>query len=171
MRRIVLSYVRIIDTISTWTEKIGCFLILPMIGVVFYEVISRRFFHTPTIWAMDVLTMLFGVYIIWSGAPSVLAKAQVCMDAISGRWRPRTRACVDAVTFTLSLSFCFLLAWETTKYAIESWQVREISNSILAHPLYHWRTVLAVGTWLLFLQLISEIIKNAWLAATGEELK
>ena len=49
MRRIVLSYVRIIDTISTWTEKIGCFLILPMIGVVFYEVISRRFFHSPTI--------------------------------------------------------------------------------------------------------------------------
>ena len=84
---------------------------------------------------------------------------------------PRTRACVDAVTFTLSLSFCFILAWETTTYAIESWQVREISNSILAHPLYHWRTLLAVGTWLLFLQFISEIIKNAWLAATGEELK
>ena len=105
MKRIALGYVRSIDAISAWTEKIGCFLILPMIGVVFYEVISRRFFQSPTIWAMDVLTMLFGAYIIWSGAPSVLAKSQVCMDAISGRWRPRTKACVDAITFTLTLSF------------------------------------------------------------------
>lgn len=171
MKRIALCYVRSIDAISAWTEKIGCFLILPMIGVVFYEVISRRFFQSPTIWAMDVLTMLFGVYIIWSGAPSVLAKSQVCMDAISGRWRPRTKACVDAITFTLTLSFCIILAWQTTLYAIESWQVREVSNTILAHPLYHWRALLAVGTWLLFLQFTSEIVKNAWLAVTGEELK
>lgn len=171
MKRIALGYVRSIDALSSWTEKIGCYLILPMIGAVFYEVISRRFFQTPTIWAMDALTMMFGVYIIWSGAPSVLAKAQVCMDAICGRWRPRTRACVDAFTFTLSLSFCIILAWQTTLYAIESWQVREISNTILAQPLYHWRAVLAMGTWLLLLQVTSEIVKNAWLALTGEELK
>ncbi len=171
MKRIALGYVRTIDAISSWTEKIGCFLILPMIGVVFYEVISRRFFQSPTIWAMDVLTMLFGLYIIWSGAPSVLSKAQVCMDAICGRWKPRTRACVDAATFTLTLSFCIILAMQATLYAIESWEVREISNTILAHPLYHWRAALALGTWLLLLQFISEIIKNAWLAITGEELK
>ena len=171
MKRIALGYVHIIDTISTWTEKIGCYLILPMIAVVFYEVISRRFFHSPTIWAMDVLTMLFGLYIIWSGAPSVLSKSQVCMDAISGKWKPRTKACVDTVTFTLSLSFCFILAWQTTTYAMESWKVREISSTLLAQPLYHWRALLALGTWLLFLQFVSEIIKSAWLAATGEELK
>lgn len=171
MKCIVLGYVRTIDTISAWVDKLGCFLILPMIGVVFYEVISRRFFQSPTIWAMDVLTMLFGLYIIWSGAPSVLYRAQVCMDAICGRWRPRTRAGVDAFTLGLTLSFCFILAWQTTIYAIDSWEVKEISNSILAHPLYHWRALLAVGTWLLFLQVISEIIKNAWLAITGEALQ
>ena len=170
MKPIILGYVRFIDAISDWTERIGSFLILPMIGVVFYEVISRRFFGSPTIWAMDALGMMFGVYIIWSGAPSVLHKAQVCMDAISGRWKPRTKAWVDAAAYTLTLSFCIILAQQTTLYAIESWEVREVSNTVLSHPLYHWRTVLALGTWLLLLQFISEIAKYLWFALKGEEM-
>ena len=170
MKRIALCYVRSIDAISAWTEKIGCFLILPMIGVVFYEVISRRFFQSPTIWAMDVLTMLFGAYIIWSGAPSVLAKSQVCMDALYNMWKPRTKAIVNSFTYSLAMVFCTVLAWQATKYAIQSCQTKELANTILSQPLYHWRVFLAAGTWLLFLQMTSELLKNYWHAVTGEAL-
>ena len=171
MKRIVLSYVRSIDAISTWTEKIGCFLILPMIGVVFYEVISRRFFHSPTIWAMDVLTMLFGVYIIWSGGPSLLAKAQVRMDAFYNRWRPRTQAIMDSLTFICGFLFCAVLFWKATGYAIDSWMRHEVSNTPLGQPLYHLRIIVAMGTGILLLQHLSDFVKNLWFAITGEELK
>lgn len=170
MKQFLIRLTWLIDSISRWTERVGSYLILPMIGVVFYEVISRRFFNAPTTWSMDITGMLFGVYIVWSGGPSVLSKSQVCMDALCGKWKPRTRAIVDAFTFTLAMSFCFVLVWQTTKYAIEAVQVRELANTIIRQPLYHWRVILAAGTWLLALQFGSELIKNCWMAITGEPL-
>lgn len=170
MKQFILRCVKIIDTMSTWTERIGRYLVLPMIGVVCYEVVVRRFFNAPTTWAMDILGMLFGVFIIWSGGPSVLAKSQVCMDALYNMWRPRTQAIVNSFTYSLSMSFCVVLAWQASKYAIQSCQTKELANTILSQPLYHWRVFLAAGTWLLFLQMLSELLKNYWHAITGEAL-
>ena len=170
MKQFILVCVKTIDAMSRWTENIGRYLILPMIGVVCYEVVVRRFFNAPTTWAMDILGMLFGVFIIWSGGPSVLAKSQVCMDAVYNMWKPRTKAIVNSFTYTLAMSFCTVLAWQATKYAIQSWQTKELANTILSQPLYHWRIFLAAGTWLLFLQMTSELLKNYWHAATGEAL-
>ena len=170
MKQVLIKITWVIDSLSRWTERIGSYLILPMIGVVFWEVISRRFFNSPTVWSMDILGMLFGVYIVWSGGPSVLAKSQVCMDALVGKWSPRSRAIVDCVTYTLTLTFCFVLVWQTTLDAMKSWEVRELANNIIRQPLYHWRAMLAAGTWLLSLQFCSELIKNYWLAFTGETL-
>ena len=149
MKQFILTCVKAIDAMSRWTENIGRYLILPMIGVVCYEVVVRRFFNAPTTWAMDILGMLFGVFIIWSGGPSVLAKSQVCMDAVYNMWKPRTKAIVNSFTYTLAMSFCTVLAWQATKYAIQSWQTKELANTILSQPLYHWRIFLAAGTWLL----------------------
>ena len=106
----------------------------------------------------------------WSGAPSVLAKSQVCMDAVYNMWKPRTKAIVNSFTYTLAMSFCTVLAWQASKYAIQSWQTKELANTILSQPLYHWRVFLAAGTWLLFLQVSSELLKNYWHAFTGEAL-
>ena len=170
MKRLILTCVKTIDGMSRWTEHIGRYLILPMIGVVCYEVVVRRFFNAPTTWAMDILGMLFGVFIIWSGGPSVLARSQVCMDALYNMWKPRTKAIVNSITYTLSMSFCIVLAWQASKYAIQSWQTKELANTILSQPLYHWRVFLAAGTWLLFLQVSSELLKNYWHAFTGEAL-
>ncbi len=138
--------------------------------MVSYEAFSRYFFDNPTVWAMELSTLVFGVYMIWSMAPSILNKGQVAMDAFYNKWPPRTRAIVDSATFVLVLIFCLTVFYEAAYYAVESWQASERSRSLLQEPLYHWRAILALGAFIFLLQALSSFIKNIWLAVTGENL-
>ena len=109
MKKLALVFVTTVDRINRFVGDYVGYLILPMIFVICWELISRKFFNKPTIWAMEVTWMLFAVYIIWSGAPSLLAKAQVRMDAIYNRWKPRTQAIMDSLTFVCGFVFCAVL--------------------------------------------------------------
>jgi TRAP-type mannitol/chloroaromatic compound transport system permease small subunit len=48
------------DWISEWTGRIFVWLIIPLTVLVVYEVISRRVFNAPHIWATEVTNYIYG---------------------------------------------------------------------------------------------------------------
>ncbi len=170
MKKLALTLVNSIDRMNRFVGGYVGYLLFPMIFMVCWELISRKFFNKPTPWAMEMTWMIFAVYIIWSGGPSLLAKAQVRMDSLYNKWKPRTQACIDMATFVCGLLFCAALTYKAFDNAFASWNVREMSNTPFGQPLYHLRMVVAVGTVFLLLQTISDFIRNLWLVITGEEL-
>ena len=170
MKKLALVFVNVVDRLNRFIGDYVGYLMLPMIFVICWEVVSRKFFNKPTIWAMEMTWMIFAVYIIWSGGPSLLAKAQMRMDSLYNKWKPRTQACIDMATFVCGLLFCAALTYKAFDNAFASWSVREVSNTPFGQPLYHLRMVVAVGTVFLLLQTISDFIRNLWLVITGEEL-
>ena len=170
MKRLAWAFVSAVDRLNRFIGDYVGYLMLPMIFVICWELISRKFFNKPTIWAMEMTWMIFAVYIIWSGGPSLLAKAQMRMDSLYNKWKPRTQACIDMATFVCGLLFCAALTYKAFDNAFASWSVREVSNTPFGQPLYHLRMVVAVGTVFLLLQTISDFIRNLWLVITGEEL-
>lgn len=170
MKKLALVLVNSIDRMNRFVGGYVGYLLFPMIFMVCWELISRKFFNKPTPWAMEMTWMIFAVYIIWSGGPSLLAKAQVRMDSLYNKWKPRTQACIDMATFACGLLFCAALTYKAFDNAFASWSVREVSNTPFGQPLYHLRMVVAVGTVFLLLQTISDFIRNLWLVITGEEL-
>ena len=171
MKTFALSFVNTVDRLNRFIGDYVGYLMLPMIFVICWELVSRKFFNKPTIWAMEMTWMIFAVYIIWSGGPSLLAKAQVRMDALYNKWKPRTQAGIDMITFICGLIFCAVLSWKAIDNALISWNVREVSNTPFGQPLYHLRTIVAIGTLFLLLQTLSDFVKNLWMVITGEELK
>ena len=171
MQTFALSFVNTVDRLNRFIGDYVGYLMLPMIFVICWELISRKFFNKPTIWAMEMTWMIFAVYIIWSGGPSLLAKAQVRMDALYNKWKPRTQAALDIITFICGFIFCVVLSWKAIDNAIISWNVREVSNTPFGQPLYHLRTIVAIGTLFLLLQTLSDFVKNLWMVVTGEELR
>ena len=170
MKKIAQCCVRAIDSMTLWSGRFCSLLLVPIIVMVSYEAFSRYFFNKPTTWAMELSTLVFGAYMIWSMAPSILKKGQVAMDAFYNKWSPRTQATVDSITFVLVFIFCLTVFYEAAYYAVESWQMNEHSRSLLQEPLYHWRAILAVGALMFLLQSLSSFLKNIWLAVTGENL-
>ena len=49
-----------IDVFSHWTGKITCLLLIPVIVSMVYEVVARKLFVAPTMWAYDTSRMFCG---------------------------------------------------------------------------------------------------------------
>ena len=44
-----------IDKFSKWVGNIVCWILVPLIFAMTYEVFARKLFHAPTIWALSLI--------------------------------------------------------------------------------------------------------------------
>ncbi|SDP43562.1 TRAP transporter small permease subunit [Desulforhopalus singaporensis] len=169
MKNLLSRYIIMIDSLSKLSGSILSMLIFLMIFIVNYEVVARYFFNSPTSWSLEAATMTFGTYMIGGGAYAVISKAHVNMDIFYSKWSPRTMAIVDICTYPLVAFFFSVMCWKAFAYGIESFQIREHASSVWSPPLYQWKIVVAAGLILLWLQLLSDFLRNLLLIVTGEE--
>lgn len=165
--------VRLVATIDGINGGIGrmlATLVLLMGGIMLYEAVARYFFQSPTDWGYETSKMVFGFYMIWAAAHTLMYKEHVAMDLFYSRWTPRARACMDCFTFFFFLFCVSLLLYKVGADAAFSVSIRETSNSTLNQPLYHWRASFVIGIVLLALQGIALFIRNIWFALYGEAL-
>ena len=141
-------------------EKVGyytAFLSLPLIVVVAYEVVMRYLFNAPTVWAFEATTFIYGVHFMLGFAYTHKHNGHVAIDIFEARLphKPRTmmRLIVNLVLFMPTIGL--LSAWSVT-YAIDSWQNWERASTSWAPPLYPFKTIMAIGFVLLFLQGIAK---------------
>ena len=135
-----------------------------------YEVIARYLFNSPTNWALELTTMVFGTYLVGAGAWALYRGAHVKMDIFYNRWSKRTRAVVDAFTFPLTMLMLVIVFWKSMVYGVESVRCLEHSHTVWGPPVYHWKMTLPIATLLLILQGMADFIRNITLAITGKEL-
>ena len=171
MKRFLTATVRVLDNLSRWSGNILSLLIFVMIGIVLYEVIARYLFNSPTNWALEASTMVFGTYMVCGGAYALLYKEHVTMDIFYSRWSDRRKAIVDSCTFPLFIFFFGVMLWKATAYGIESVQMREHASTAWGQPLYHWKMTAVLGILLMVLQGCSDFIRNITFAITGEKFK
>lgn len=166
----MVKFIHFLDKINRMITDCTMWIIVPLVAIMLLDVILRYFFSSPTLWGVELSTMIFGVYMIYAGPCSILEKVQVGVDIFSSRWKPRTRAAVNCLTYAFTLSFFFVLIYTSVLYAAESWVMREISTSAWGQPIYHWKALIPIAFILTVLQTLSEFLRNLWLAVTGEEI-
>jgi TRAP-type mannitol/chloroaromatic compound transport system permease small subunit len=171
--RALVATVRFIDTVvGEWPARLVAWLVVALTLALVYEVVARYAFGAPTLWAFDVTYMVYGSHFMLGAAYALLHGAHIRTDIFYQRWSPRTRAIVDG---TLYLVFFFpgmiFFFWMGVQEAVHSWRILEASSaSPWRPPLYPFKTVLPLGLLLLLVQGVSEFLKSAWLARTGEAL-
>jgi TRAP-type mannitol/chloroaromatic compound transport system permease small subunit len=170
MRNTFSFIVKKIEWISLWSGKILSLLVLAMVGIILCEVVMRYFFNSPTNWAMESATMIFGVYMMGGGVYSLLVGGHVKMDILYDRWSKRKKAIVDILTFPLYLLFFSILLYLSTKYGLESLSMKEHSTTAWGPPIYPWKMLVPVIVLLMLGQGLANFIRNMFLAITGEEL-
>ena len=84
----------------------------------------------------------------------------------------RTRGAVDAILY-LFLFFpgIALFFWMGLQEALQSWDIREVSDASPWRPIiYPFKAVIPVALLLLMIQGVSEFLKSAYAALEGREL-
>jgi len=171
----VKHFVAAMDTVSEWVGKVVSHVILVIIAVVSYEVIVRFAFNSPTIWAHETTELIFGIYAILAGGYCLLHGKHVRVDIWWGNLSPKGKAIADISTGILAFSFIIALAWLLIPWVWHSVLIQETSITVFGPPLYPSKVILLVATFLLFLQMIAETIRNSYVvtgkSGPGKDLK
>ena len=156
-----------VDRLSTWSGKAIAWLIVPMFAVLVYEVVARKLGH-PTLWANDIATMTYGAHFFLAGAYTLKLQKHIRTDFLSRNWSLRTQVRMDLAQYLLVfLPGMVMLAWISTEYAWESWQLREQLMTTWRPPAYIYKAVIPVSAILILLQGIAEVLKCVKTLHTG----
>ena len=153
--------IQCLDGLSIWTGKCIAWVVLPMMLAIIYEVVMRYLFNAPTIWAMDVMVILYGIHFM-IGSPYCLQQGMhVRGDFLYNSWSVRKKAAVDMINylvFFFPVHIVFLqVGWA---YAYRSYQLNEVAISSPWMPII-WPAKMAIPIciFLSILQGISEFLK------------
>lgn len=152
---------RAIDFLNENTGYYTSFLILPLLFVVTYEVVMRYGFNTPTTWGFEATTFLYGVHFVLGLGYTHKHNGHVAIDVFEAKlWhRPRTllRIVANLIIFIPTMG---LMAIWSVIYAGTSWGQWEVASTSWAPPLYPFKTLMAIGFVLLFLQGVAKLIDD-----------
>jgi TRAP-type mannitol/chloroaromatic compound transport system permease small subunit len=162
-----------IDRFTDATGTLVAWLNVPLMLVVTWEVSARYLFHAPTIWAFDIIYMLYGTIFMLGAAYALHKGAHIRTDFFFEKWSTRTKGIIDSVAYIVFFFpsiFAFLVL-----SAQEAWYAYDIGETSEQTPwrpvLWPFKTVVPLTCLFLLIQGISETIKSVYEARTGIELE
>jgi TRAP-type mannitol/chloroaromatic compound transport system permease small subunit len=159
------------DWVSEWSGRIFVWLVIPLTIVVVFEVISRRIFNAPHIWATEVTNYIYGPHFMLVAAYTLLYKSHVSIDIIYGRFSPRTRGFLDILTYLIFFfPFCIIVFTQGIVFAQTSWSIGETSESAALRIVPLIKTVIPVTFGLLLIQGLANFIRSIMLLVRGKEI-
>jgi TRAP-type mannitol/chloroaromatic compound transport system permease small subunit len=152
---------RSIDALNEKIGVYGSYLILPLVGVVVYEVFMRYVFDAPTSWGFEMTTFLYGVHFMLALGFAHKHDGHVSIDVFEARLPARMRTKLRIISnLVIFIPTIGLLTIWSIKYAATSWGFWERASSSWAPAVYPYKTLMAIGFVLLFLQGIAKLIQD-----------
>ena len=159
-----------IDKFSKWIGNIVCWILMPLIFAMTYEVLARKLFLAPTIWAYDISRFLYGALFMLGAGYALSRGVHIRADFLYRNFKTKNQGLID---FWLYLLFYFpgliVFLYMTIGYVGESIQRGERGMDTTWMP-YMWpiKTCLLIGIIFLLIQGISELFKSYWAATRGK---
>ena len=159
-----------IDKFSKWVGNVVCWILMPLIFAMTYEVLARKLFLAPTIWAYDISRFLYGALFMLGAAYALSKGVHIRADFLYRNFKTKNQGKID---FWLYLLFYFpgllVFLYMTIGFVGESIQRGEKGMDTTWMP-YMWpiKTCLLVGIIFLLIQGVSELFKSYWAATRGK---
>jgi len=147
---ILTKLLKLIDSISEKAGSLGKWFALLLVLVGAYDTIARHFFNAPTIWAYDTLCMSGGALYLIGASYTYLHESHSILFFF------------PLMGIMLKLS----IVW-----AIKAWKIHEVMfQSFWYPPAGPYRTVFALGLFLLILQGVAKFIRDLYFIIRGESI-
>lgn len=163
------SITNLIDNISRGLAIATMAIVVVLVFIMVFEVIMRRLFNAPTLWAFDLAYMLNGCIFIGASSYALLRNEHIRVDFLSSKLSPRARHAIESAF----LLFCFLplfglLAQAAVMQGVEAFIAGTTDRvSPWAPKIWPYYAGLAIGVCGLWLQGLSEAIKGICALSTS----
>ena len=150
-----------IETLSRKQGDITSMLILPLLGVVIYEVIMRYGFNAPTTWGFEATAFLYGMHYMFGISYTDVKKGHVQVDIFSSLAPKKVQAALGAITtICLFMPVMICMTWASGKFAWTSVVQMEHNSTSWAPPIYPFKVIMAICFLLLLIQGFSNLIRD-----------
>jgi len=165
------TFLQGLESVSEWSGRIFMWLIVPLTVLVVFEVMSRRVFNAPHIWAPEVTDYIYGPHFMLVAAYTLLYRAHVSIEVIYERFSPKVKAILDCFTYLVFFfPFCIIVFTQGILYAYTSWSIGETSESAALMVVPAVKTVIPVALALLLIQGLSNFIRSLVFVVRGKEI-
>ena len=164
------SLITNIDKSSKWIGNVVCWITMPLMLAMVYEVIARKLFVAPTMWAYDMSRFLYGALFMLGAGYALSRGVHIRADFLYRNFKVKTQGLID---FWLYLLFYFpgllFFFYMTTGFVLESIKRGERGMDTAWMP-YMWpiKACLWFGILFLLIQGISEVLKSYYAAKKGK---
>jgi TRAP-type C4-dicarboxylate transport system permease small subunit len=132
---------------------LGMAMIIPLMLLTFADVMLRGFFNKPIPGTFEISQYILAVFILLGAAYTQQVKGHVGVDFVTSRLSPRLRAVCEILTTLLSLFIIAVVVWQGWVVGIEE---KAVSDQ-LRIPQYPFKVLVAVGGFLLWLELLIDL--------------
>ena len=159
---------RAADHINSLVGEFAAHWTVIAVFVLYYEVIARYIFNSPTIWAHESMFLLFGMQYMLAGGFCLRENAHVRVDIFYARLSRRARAIADLATSVFFFIFTGALLWTGWTFFSDSFAIGQVSHTEWEIP--HWpiKFALPLGGALILMQGAAGALRN--LAVLREEI-
>ena len=166
MPKWMANTINTIDKSSKWIGNVVCWITVPLMFAMVYEVFARKLFLAPTMWAYDMSRFFYGALFMLGAGYALSRGVHIRADFLYRNFKVKNQGLID---FWLYLLFYFpgliFFFYMTTGFVLESIQRGERGMDTAWMPfLWPIKACLWFGILFLLIQGISELFKSyyAW---------
>ncbi|OGP55213.1 MAG: hypothetical protein A2162_06435 [Deltaproteobacteria bacterium RBG_13_52_11b] len=149
---------RCINALLTGTGMVTAGLTVLVTLLLLYEVITRYFFHDPSIWALD-FTMYAICYLTFLGAAWLQREeGHVRVEIFTAILKPRHRAFLTGVTSVIAFLSCAIFCWQAFKLTLSAYQEGQFIDGSIVVPRSLILGIMPFGLFFLCI----EFARKAW---------
>ena len=153
-----ISAEKIVQLICQAASAIGVVFLVAIVSLTVVDVLLRVFFNSPILGSTEITEYMMICLVLGTGLCALRGR-QIKMDMIVDRFKPRTQAYIDSITYLLSLGVFGTLCWSIFREGLTLQQLKLIS-SILKIPTFPFYMILSIGLGILCLALVVLIAKS-----------
>ena len=151
-----------LESFLEFIGKIGAWLAIPLIGIIIFDIISRRFFVLGSIKLQEMEWHLHAALFLLALGYAYLKNSHVRIEVIRESFGTKLKAILEILgVLIFVLPYTGLIIYFGLDFVSRSYQINEVSAALtgLSH---RWiiKSFIPIGMFLLFLAGVSLLLKN-----------
>jgi TRAP-type C4-dicarboxylate transport system permease small subunit len=147
---------KVIHRLSFSVAVVGMVFILPLMLLTTGDILGRKFLSKTIPGTFEISEYILATFILLGAAYTQQMKGHVGVDFLTSRVSPRARIACEIITTLLSLFIIGIVVWMGW---VEGIGERAVSDQ-LRIPQYPFRLLVAVGGFLLWLELVIDLLNS-----------
>lgn len=150
-----------IDRISVFFGAVAVALLGLLVVDMMYEVVLRRVFNAPTLWAFDIAYMSNGAIFLLAAGFTLLHNEHIRIDFLSTRMPRKYQDAVNACAYLLMFWFLTYAVFGSIREFAIAFRTGELEpTSPWAPQIWPFYLAIMTGTCVFSLQCIAQFIKH-----------